>query len=174
MVTLLRRIGLAILIGAFVVGTFPAAAIGQATITRFRVATPLAGTTTLPECLPAHLVGRQTGREVSEGKVVEVPSGGASVHGTTTLRYRVRFEGGLSVVGTATEHFSFNFASSGTVTTKVAIHETRWILDASGERVAKVMIHALSHLTFHDGNANGDPDDGEMASALDRFFFRCA
>jgi hypothetical protein len=88
------------------------------------------------------------------------------------LTYTVTFADGRYVTGSSVEHFAFNANASVTNNT-VAISESRTIFSAEGQAVGEVMIHAVGHITYFDANDNGEPDLGEVRSAVDRFFFTC-
>jgi hypothetical protein len=147
------------------------AAHAQATVFRFQFQEPLPESTALPECLPPDLVGTQTGTETTIGQVVDTGHS-FQVHGTTTLEYQVVFPDGRYVVGTAVEHISFNANAPQTVNT-TTIQEQRTIYSADGQPIGRVVIHAVSHLTFRDANGNEEPDPGEITASVDRFFFTC-
>jgi len=93
-------------------------------------------------------------------------------HGTSSLAYTVTFTDGRYVTGSSAEHFSFTAAGPVTVNT-VAISEKRTIYSADRQPTGTVRVHAISHVTFHDVNGNGDPDAGEIIANVDRFFFTC-
>ena len=148
-------------------------AYGQATVVRFEFQNPLSGSTALPECLPPELIGTVTGTETTVGQFTDTTPG-FHVHGTDTLDYQVDFPDGRYVLGTAVEHFDFNVNfQSGQTTNTVAIQEPRTIYAADGQPIGKVMIHALSHITFSDANGNGQPDPGEITANIDHFMFIC-
>jgi hypothetical protein len=147
------------------------AAHAQATVFRFQFQEPLPDSTALPECLPPDLVGTQTGTETTIGQVTDTGHS-FQVHGTTTLEYRVVFPDGRYVVGTSVEHFSFVANRPQTVSTSV-VQEPRTIYSADGQPIGRVLIHALTHVTFRDANGNLTPDPGEITANVDRFFFTC-
>ena len=95
---------------------------------------PLSGTTALPECLPADLIGTQSGSERTVGTIV-VTDTIIHMQATTTLDYRVDFPDGSYVIGTSTEHFTL--ASKGDtplVSTTTGV-EPRTLYDASGNPI---------------------------------------
>jgi hypothetical protein len=164
--------------GAFAVATITAfvaaaQAWAGAAVSHFHFEQPEVFETSLPECLPADLVGLSTGSEITDGQAVESPSGGFNVQGTTTFPYRVDFPDGRYVLGDAIEHFGAHFTAGGTVVTKSVVQEPRTVYDASGQPIGSGTIHAISHLTFHDANGNGQPDDGEVTASVDKFDFTC-
>ena len=106
-----------------------------ATVFRFHFEQPDVFETSLPECLPADLVGVSTGVEITDGQAVETPSGELNFHGTTTLSYRVDFPDGRYVLGNAVEHFNLQFSRGGTVVTKSVTKEPRTVYDASGRPI---------------------------------------
>jgi hypothetical protein len=145
----------------------------EATVTPFHFESSETFDTPLPECMDRGAIGTQTATDIVDGQSVQTPAGGGSMHGTDTLSYRVDFADGTHVLGGGTFRFGANFSPGGTVTTRNSGMETRTIYDAEGHAIGRVAIHADSHLTFHDTNGNGRPDDGEIAAAVDRFFFTC-
>ena len=146
---------------------------GEATVVRFEFQNPLSGSTALPECLPPELIGTVTGTETTAGQFTNTTPG-FHVHGTDTLDYRVDFPDGRYVLGTVVEHFDFNVNfQSGQTTNTVAIQEPRTIYAADSQPIGKVMIHALSQITFRDANGNGQPDPGEITTNVDHFMFTC-
>lgn len=160
--------GLSLAFAAILLSAGPAQA--RAEITEFTDTQPLPTATALPECLD-DTVGSQVGTETVVGQVTDT---GGTVHarGSDTLTYTVTFEDGRFVTGAAVEHFSFTAAGS-TVTNTVAINESRTVFSADGTPVGAVGLHAISHITFRDLNSNGQPDSGEISTAVDRFFFTC-
>jgi hypothetical protein len=144
----------------------------QATTGKFFTETSETGTAVLPECLPPDLVGTQTLTNTTKGTFAETATG-FHIEGFETLAYRVDFPDGRYVIGLAVGRFNFNATPSGQTTFTVAIREPRTIYNAAGEPVGTVFIHALSHMTYRDLNGNGSPDDGEITSNIDRFFFTC-
>jgi hypothetical protein len=165
-----RRLGICLGL-ALLALLVPSMAQAQAIIDRFEFQVPLPESTALPECLSPDLVGTQTGTETTVGQVVDTGRG-FHVHATTTLEYRVVFPDGSFVVGTAVEHISFNANAPQTVDT-TTIQEQRTIYSAAGEPIGRVVIHAVSHLTFRDANGNEEADPGEITASVDRFFFTC-
>ena len=145
---------------------------GRATVGTFYDQHVETFSTTLPECLPPDLIGTSTGTETTTGHFTENTN---SFHfeGTTTFAYRVDFPDGRHVVGSAVSHFAFNASTSGQTTSMTVTREPRTIYDADGQPEGRVVIHALSHITYRDSNANGTPDSGEIRASVDRFFFTC-
>lgn len=164
------RSGLTLLLAVLMLTLASGTANAQAEVFRFEFVEPLPEVDALPECLD-DTVGDQVGSEATAGQVVDT---GNTVHvrGTNTLTYTVTFADGRYVTGSAVEHFAFNANASVTGDT-VAISESRTIFSAEGQAVGKVMIHAVGHITYFDANDNGEPDPGEVRSAVDRFFFTC-
>jgi len=146
---------------------------GGATVGTFHFEDPVTFPTSLPECLPADLVGTQSGVEVTDGQAVETPSGAFEVRGTTRFDYRVEFPDGRYVIGSAPSQFGFQVSPGGTFVTNTVVHETRTVYSASGNPVGSATIHAKSHMTFRDTSGNGIPDPGEITSSVDRFSFTC-
>ena len=128
--------------------------------------------TALPECLPPDLVGTSTVTETTAGHFTQTTNG-FHTEGSTTRLERVDFPDGRFVLGGGTDHFDLNVTRGGTVTSTFVGQEPRTIYNANGEPTGRVLIHASSHLTFHDANGNGQPDEGEVTSSVDRFFFTC-
>jgi acid stress-induced BolA-like protein IbaG/YrbA len=144
-----------------------------ATVFSFHFEQPDVFETSLPECLPADLVGLSTGVEITDGQAVETPSGGSNVQATTAFPYRVDFPDGRYVLGNGIEHFGFHFSRGETVSIKSVVKEARTVYDANGQPIGSGTIHANSHTTFHDANGNGQPDDGEVTASVDKFDFTC-
>jgi len=164
--------------GVFAVATITALvaaaqAWAGAAVSHFHFEQPEVFETSLPECLPADLVGLSTGVEITDGQAVETPSGGFNVQGTTTFPYRVDFPDGRYVLGKGIERFGFHFSAGDTVVIKSVIREPRTVYSASGQPIGSGTIHASSHLIFHDANGNGVPDDGEVVASVDKFDFTC-
>jgi len=127
--------------------------------------------TALPECLD-DTVGQQMGTETLDGRLV-VTDRTFHFSGTDTLVYTVRFASGSVVTGRSVEHLSFNSVAGGQTTQSTVVQERRTVFDRAGQAVGTVKIHALSHLTFRDANANGQADPGELVHSVDRFFVTC-
>jgi hypothetical protein len=141
----------------------------------FQFVDPISDPTSLPECLApdvADIVGSQQATETFTGHITENGTG-VHVTGTGTLDYRVDFPDGRYGVGLATWHFAFGVSANGQTTTTEVIREPRTIHAADGQVLVRVVIHALSKTTYRDGNANGEPDPGELSVAFERFFFTC-
>ena len=158
-------------LAAAIAGIAPAASAAPAQIFQIHDVSPLPEVASLPECLDAR-VGSQTGSETLNGKAV-VTGNTFNFRGTGTLDYTVTFDDGTVVTGTSVEHISFHATGGGKTVQTTAIQERRDIVDASGNLVGTVTIHALSHTTYVDTNDNGQPDLGEFSSLVDRFFFTC-
>jgi len=161
-------------LGAIVTMGATAHAQASATVFRFHFEEAVSTPTSLPECLPADLVGTQSGVEVTDGQGVEAPGGAFEVHGTTLFDYRVDFPDGRYVIGSAPGHFALHISPGGTVVTTSVVREPRTVYNAGGEPIGRGTIHANSHTTFHDSNGNGLPDPGEITSSVDRFSFTCS
>ena len=150
----------------------PRTASAQANPEKFFFQYSETGTTALPECLPPELVGTFTLLNTQQGTFVETPTG-FHIEGSETEAYQVDFPDGRHVVGVAVSRFNFNVSTSGETTFTTAIREPRTIYNAADEAVGTVFIHAISHITYRDLNGNGEPDEGEIAVNVDRFFFTC-
>ena len=168
-----RLFGIVLALAAIAAMVAAAQALAGATVFRFHFEQQEVFETSLPECLPADLVGLSTGVEITDGQKVETPSGAFNVRGTTAFPYRVDFPDGRYVLGNTIEHFNFVFSRAGTFVTKSVIQEPKTIYDASGQPIGSGTIHANSHVTFHDANGNGLPDDGEVTASVDKFDFTC-
>jgi hypothetical protein len=148
-----------------------ATAQGQATTGKFQTETAVTDTTALPECW-SYQVGNETLINTTQGTFAATDTG-FHIEGSEVESYRVDFPDGSYVTGVAVNRFSFNAAPSGETTFTTATREPRTIYGAAGEPIGTVFIHALSHITYRDANANGVPDSGEITSAVDQFFFTC-
>jgi hypothetical protein len=133
---------------------------------------PLSGTTALPECLPADLIGTQSGSERTVGTIV-VTDTIIHMQATTTLDYRVDFPDGSYVIGTSTEHFTL--ASKGDtplVSTTTGV-EPRTLYDASGNPIGTALLHFHGHITLFDANGDGDYTADEVVTNFDQLMWTC-
>jgi hypothetical protein len=129
----------------------------------------------LPECMPAALadmVGTQDGTETTDGRFAATETG-LHFEGTTIFTYRVDFPDGRYVIGAASDHFRATFTASGQTVSGDVILEPRTIYAADGQVIGRVLIHALSHVTYRDLDGSGTPDPGEITVELSRFSFTC-
>jgi hypothetical protein len=144
-----------------------------AILTPFESHEVLSGTTSLPECLPADLVGVVSGTEDTIGTFVET---GGTLHfrATSALRYRVEFPDGSYVIGSATEHLAFSSirADNPAVLTHVGV-EPRTVYDAMGNKIGSAVLHFREHVTVFDANRNGVLDPGEIVTSTEDFRFTC-
>lgn len=145
----------------------------RAVLTSFESHQVLSGTTSLPECLPADLVGVVSGTEDTIGTSVET---GATVHVrvTSTIQGRVDFPDGSYVTGTATEHLTFSSirGDNPAVLTQVGV-EPRTVYDAVGNKIGSAVLHFRQHVTVFDANHNGVLDPGEIVTSTEEFRFTC-
>lgn len=109
--------------------------------------------------------------DTARGQIVENPSGAFVVHGTDVFDYRVDFPNGMYAYGTGTDHLSFHAAES--TVDKDVIKETRTVYAPDGTPIVDVVIHAVTHITYHDANGDGQPQPSEISASVDRFFFTC-
>lgn len=125
------------------------------------------------ECVSG-LTGTETITFTDSGRFVATETG-FHVDGTETLVTRMEFTNGYYLTGSGRSQFAFDTtATSGqTVITSTAL-ETHIVYNAAGEPVARVMFHPVSHIAYRDLNGNGQPDEGEIAASLDRFFYTCS
>lgn len=144
----------------------------QATTNKFYSVTPVTGTTPLPECTQSDVVGTLSLTNTVRGTST-VTDTGFHLEGSETEAYRVDFPDGSYVIGVAISRFNFNATPSGVTSFTTASREPRTIYNAAGEPVGTVFIHYLSHITYQDVNGNGSPDDGEITSSVEKFFFTC-
>jgi hypothetical protein len=126
----------------------------------------------LPECFQPDLVGTNVATETTTGQIVSTPSGVFTVHGTNVFDYRVNFPNGMYAFGTSTSHFSFVATGKVTVFTQFG-KEPRTVYARDGTPVAEVVIHAGSHITYHDLNGDGQPQPNEISASVEKFFFTC-
>jgi hypothetical protein len=126
----------------------------------------------IPECFSPDLVGTNVATETTTGRFTETSHGVFVVSGSNVFDYRVEFPNGMYAEGTGTSHFAFVTTPQVTVQTQAG-SEPRTVYSPDGEPVARVRIHAISHVTYRDLNGNGAPDEGEVSSEMDRFFFTC-
>jgi hypothetical protein len=151
---------------------FTGAAHARATVIPIDDSTPLSGTTALPECLPADLVGTQTGTERTVGKIV-LTDGVFHMQATTTLDYRVDFPDGSYVVGTSTEHFTLATKADTPLVSTITLVEPRTLYDAAGSRIGTALLHFHGHITLFDANGDGTLTDDEVITNHDQFFWTC-
>jgi hypothetical protein len=170
----IRRASSLLAVGALTVAlastTQAAASVGS-----FHFEQPINDPTALPECMPADvadMVGSQEAIETTDGHFVETATG-FHVEGHGNLVYRVDFPDGRYVIGSSPSHFAFDVSASGQTVNKEVIREPRTIYAADGSVLGRVMIHALSKVTYRDANGNGQPDLGEIEVQFDRFFALC-
>ena len=155
-------------------------ALAPATFARAQVGTfhdqhPVTDPSALPECMPAGLadmVGTQDGTETTDGRFAANETG-LHFEGTTVFTYRVDFPDGRYVIGSAVDHFRATFTASGQTVSGDVVLEPRTIYAADGTVIGRVLIHALSHITYRDLDGSGTPDPGEIKVQLSRFSFTC-
>jgi hypothetical protein len=136
---------------------------------------PVTDPSSLPECMPAGLadmVGTQDGTETTDGRFAANETG-FHFEGTTIFTYRVDFPDGRYVSGSAVAHFRTSFTASGQTVSGDIVLEPRTIYAADGTVIGRVLIHALSHITYRDLDGSGTPDPGEIKVELSRFSFTC-
>lgn len=126
----------------------------------------------IPECFDPDLIGTNVATETTTGRFTETAHGVFVVSGSNVFEYRVEFPNGMYAEGTGTSHFAFVATTNVTVRTQAG-SEPRTVYSPDGEPIAKVRIHTISHVTYQDLNGNGEPDDNEISSEIDRFFFTC-
>jgi hypothetical protein len=123
-------------------------------------------------CLPEG-VGTATQTESSTGQFVDTGSGVFTFHGVDAYDLRIDFADGSYVQsGLDRDLISAVFNPPLTVV-HVVTQDLETLYNAYGQPVGKIEIHAGSQLTFTDLNGNGQPDDGEVKVAFDRFRLRC-
>ena len=148
-------------------------AYGKADIVGFKFENTFSDTGGSTECLSPELIGNVNATEIVTGQIVDTDPG-FHVHATANLNYRVDFPDGSYILGSAVEHITFGINPLDSRTTStVAIQEPRTIYDADGQPIGKVMIHALSHITYSDANGNGQPDPDEVRASVEDFRFTC-
>jgi len=124
-------------------------------------------------CLP-EAVGTATQTESSTGQFVDSGSGVFTFHGIDMYDLRIDFADGSYVQsGLDRDLISRVFTPRLTVV-NVVTQDIEALYNAQGQPVGKIEIHAGSHMTFTDLNGNGEPDEGEVKVAFDRFRLRCA
>ena len=154
-----------------VVSIAQAAGASGATVTKFTNVSTEVFQGALPECFRSDLIGTNVVTDTATGQFVQNAGGVFTVHGTDVFEYRVDFPNGMYASGTGTDHFAF-VAASVTVN-KDVVKETRTVYAADGTPVARVVIHAVGHVTYRDRNGDGQPQPNEISANVDRFFFTC-
>jgi hypothetical protein len=139
-------------------------------LTRFSDTTPVSFQGTFPERFSPTLVGTLVGRETTSEQFLDTSSGVLTVEEKNVLDYRVDFPNGMHAEGTDTSHFTFNATPNVTVSQEV-VSELRTVFAADGSTVARVRIHSLSHVTFHDANGDGMTQPGEISSSDQAYFW---
>ena len=123
-------------------------------------------------CLP-EADGTATQTEHSTGQFVDTGGGVFTFHGVDAYDLRIDFADGSYVQsGLDRDLISRVFKPPLTVF-NVVTQDRETLYNAQGQPIAKIEIHASSHLTFTDLNGNGQPDDGEVKATFDRFRLRC-
>jgi hypothetical protein len=151
------------------------AAFAGAVVGTFHDEHPVTDPTSLPECMPAGLadmVGTQDGTETTDGRFAANATG-FHIEGSELFTYRVDFPDGRYVIGSAVAHFRTSFTASGQTVSGDIVLEPRTIYAADGTVIGRVLIHALSHITYRDLDGSGTPDPGEIKVELSRFSFTC-
>ena len=164
-----------LLASAFSLATAPAAlaaASSGATHDRFQFVTNETYQGAIPECFSPELVGTNVATETTSGRFTKTSSGVTTVSGSNVYDYRVDFPNGMYAEGVGTSHFSFIATRNVSVQTEAG-SEPRTVYSAAGVPVARVRIHAVSHVTYHDLNGDGQPEANEISASVDRFFFTC-
>lgn len=163
------------LIAAIGLATAPPADAAGATVTKFTDVSQLVLEGPLPECFDPDLIGTSYVTDMVTGQFVENSGGGLTVHGTEIFDYRVDLPNGMYSYGTDTVHFAFAFAANagGTTVYTETHREPRTVYAADGTPVAQVVIHAGSHITYHDSNGDRQPQPNEISANVERFFFTC-
>jgi hypothetical protein len=124
-------------------------------------------------CLP-NAVGTATQTESSTGQFVDTGGRVFTFHGADAYELRIDFADGSYVQsGLDRDLIAATFNPPHSVF-HVVSQDMETLYNAEGQPVAKVEIHAGSQWVFTDLNGNGQPDDGEISVAFDRFRLRCA
>lgn len=131
-------------------------------------------TAPLDFCGDENRVGTVTLTETSVGRAVETDSGVFQIHGTDYFEYLLEFPDGSYVEsGLNRDLFTFVATSSHTVFKRVT-QDFRTVYAADGTPIGSMTVHGTFQVSYQDANGNGQPDDGEIASEVDNFHFRCA
>jgi hypothetical protein len=160
--------------GAALLG-FAGAAQARAVQESFEFHETLSGTTALPECLPADLIGVMSGTEDTFLTILETDAT-IQARAPTRLNYRVDFPDGSFVIGTATEHFTISTRrTDNPLVSTTTIVEPRTIYDAAGNPIGTAFLHFHGHITAFDANHNGtfEPELGEVTTNFDQLKFTC-
>ncbi|MEP6640027.1 MAG: hypothetical protein ABJC39_11810 [Chloroflexota bacterium] len=150
-------------------------ALAGAQVGTFHFETSFTDPTSLPECMPTELadvVGVQAAIETTDGRFT-AQENGFHVEGTVTFAYRVDFPDGRYAIGIGNSRFATDFTASGQSVNGEVTREPRTIYAADGSVLVRVLISAGTHVTFRDGNGNGQPDPGEISVAFERLSFIC-
>jgi len=143
-----------------------------ATHDRFQFVTSETYQGAIPECFSPDLVGTNVATETTSGRFTKTSSGVTTVSGSNVYDYRVDFPNGMYAEGVGTSRFAFIATPNVSVQTEAG-SEPRIVYSASGVPVARVRIHAVSHVTYRDLNGDGQPEANEISANVDRFFFTC-
>jgi hypothetical protein len=126
------------------------------------------------DCLPGDYTGVETITFTTSGRFVQTPSG-YHVEGTQTIVSRMDFSNGFYSNISGRAHFSFNTnATSGETVSSFGGPEKHPFYNAAGEQVAQAMYIGRSHITYRDRNGNGQPDENEITSSVDRVNVICS
>jgi len=133
-------------------------------------------------CLGPGATGTITGTETTRWQVINTFDGDPypgspptfHSHGTTTIDYRIAYDDGRSVIGSALERFAFSNRPNqpGTSLTTV-VRDTGTLYGPDGRALGPVTVHVVAHVTFSDTNRNSQPDPGEFTANFDRFRITC-
>jgi hypothetical protein len=123
-------------------------------------------------CLP-ELAGTAAQTESSTGQFVDTGGRVFTFHGVDAYDLRIDFADGSYVEsGRDLDLITAVFNPPRTVFNVVS-QEMDTMYDAQGRAAGIIRIEASSHITYTDLNGNGQPDDGEVNVAFDRFRLRC-
>jgi hypothetical protein len=126
-------------------------------------------------CLGPGATGTIAGTETVVGHFTETgpPALKFQVHGTNTETYRVDYADGRYVLGSSLSHFSEN-ANAPQFSSHEVTRDQGTLYAANGQPLGRVIVHAVSQITFKDANGNFQPDPGEIKANVDHFRLTCS
>ena len=150
-----------------------AAGSGAASVDRFSFTFTEAIETALPECLDPDLVGTGVGNSVVTGHAVETSSGVFIINFTVVTFFHLDFPNGMYMDGDGEVDHNHFVTNNSVVVSNFVTRDPQTIYNADGTPIVHSVIHAGAHLTYHDLNGDGVPQEDEISASVDRFFFTC-
>jgi hypothetical protein len=125
-------------------------------------------------CLGPGATGTIAGTATVVGHFTETgpPALKFQVHGTNTATYRVDYADGRYILGSSLTHFSEN-ANAPQFSNHEVTRDQGTLYAATGQPLGRVIIHAVSQITFRDANGNFQPDPGEIKANVDHVRVTC-